>query len=130
MSEKDFKLLRSDLCARIPYRVKLQVEGKEVQIRLREASLNCVNEMFTYDEVKPILRPMTDMTSEEQVFRATICGMWESAYEYDEMKNVVRLMDFYYSRHLDIHGLIPLGLAVKARKGFYDSELERLSVEV
>ena len=86
-------------------------------------------EPYTIDEFKPYLRPMSSMTVDEE-------------YEYHKHKNIdyleicemehveilkttalcfSRATDWLNKKGFDYRGLIPMGLALEAPEGMYDS---------
>lgn len=79
MTQEDKELLLKDLCARLPYTVKVQVEydaeefGETTEIDEismidkygEEVLLYNASEYFSIGEIKPYLRPMSSMTNEE-----------------------------------------------------------------
>ena len=101
------KLLFKDLCARLPYGVKVKC-GSEI------LTLN-VNwlQMFQYhlDEIKPYLRPMSSMTEEEE-------REFEETLQYTQY--TLESYDWLNAHHFDYRGLIPAGLALEAKEGMYD----------
>ena len=78
MTQNDKKLLLKDLCARLPYGVKLRyVEDLVVKKESHIITLNNVylEHILNGDaDIKPYLRPMSSMTSDER-------------FEYDELQH-------------------------------------------
>lgn len=124
MTQEDKELLLEDLCARLPYGVKLQCGGvligethqrymKErcdtTLYSITEVYDNCyvINGRYDLIEVKPYLRPMYSMTEEE--FK-----------EHSNHMNVNPILWFHYEldwlnkKMFDYRGLIEKGLAIKA----------------
>lgn len=131
MTQEEKQLLLKDLCARLPYGVKIHAEfngeayDEDLQIVNKSAMLgdygpvpvvnpieNDINDGFELTNVKPYLRPMSSMTEEEK-----------NIYEYNRNSNVevvkTALFDWLNSHHLDHRGLIPMGLALEAPKDMY-----------
>ena len=125
MTQKEKQLLLSDICARLTYGVKCQIDydneddtdlGIErycddrivsVCIETEEIGLYEASEYFYPDEIKPYLRPMSSMTEEEKD-------------EYDRlvMCNASWVVDDWLNAHqFDYRGLIPMGLALEAKEG-------------
>jgi hypothetical protein len=76
----------------------------------------CCAKGYKYNQVKPILRPLSDMTEEEE-------NMYYSFYHNPFSKNVRQsiLMDsqaihYLLSKYFDLFGLIEAGLAIDATK--------------
>ena len=133
MTEANKKLLFIELCARLPYGVKVKC-GREI------LTLN-VNwlQMFQYhlDEIKPYLRPISSMTDEEMDKLFDILKIDKDGEDEDWIKindavgikfffptgkwveHVALAYDYLYSIHIDFRGLITLGLAFPAPDGMY-----------
>jgi hypothetical protein len=56
---------------------------------------------------KPLLRPLSSMTDDEQTEHRKIC---KDNPKYSDI--AIQLMNFYYSKHFDIHNLIGADLAI------------------
>ena len=125
MTTEEKQLLLKDLCARLPYGVKAQVQGwdeakeEEVNIPLKIYSINTDEYVYfesndydvTYyniDACRLYLRPMSSMTYEEKE---------ELRQTYDW-----KVFDFYNKYHFDYRGLIEKGLALEAPEGMYKEE--------
>lgn len=120
------ELLLIDLCARLPYGVKVKC-GSEILT----FNANWL-QMFQHhlDEIKPYLRPMSSMTEEEK----------EELYHYYCKEIADNLItpnltwelrccvsnsfgtDWLISHHFDYRGLIPMGLALEAPEGMYKTK--------
>ena len=124
MTKEDKELLQKDLCARLPYGVKVQVT--QVPIGLSKNETLTFNRMYSLDEsdeyitVKPFLRPMSSMTEEEMDDLESITfPLMEKDWDGNENPACVRLIDvpkymnFILSNHFDFMGLIPKGLAIE-----------------
>lgn len=106
MTQNEKDLLLKDLCARLPYGVKVEYNGEKYKI----ANVSICNETITiYGErgypmeveikkVKPYLFPLSSMTEEQdKEFMNTQIG-------YPSV-------DWFDKNHFDYRGLIPMGLA-------------------
>lgn len=127
MKIEDKQLLLQDLCARLPYGVKISVDNKVESLQ----GINILDNVAEYgtflssdiEEVKPYLFPLSSMTEEQKndltknlhsnvfvkdeisfwcLFTANMMGEWKKVFEWC-VKN-----------HFDICGLIPMGLAINA----------------
>ena len=121
MTQEEKNLLLKDLCARLPYGVKLHYhyansrgdyidEDRELDFSDVETLKYTIEELGIESieiEWKPYLRPMSSMTKEE---REEL-----SCYE-----NGIQRADFYYSHHIDCRFMIEKGLALEAREGMYE----------
>ena len=113
----DKELLLKDLCARLPYGVKvsgvfLTYDKDKEKILYKE----CVKELnyshlSRYWTLKPYLFPLTSMTEEQsKVYHELIKGMFGTS----ALINFEVLTDFFNLNHLDYRGLIEKGLAIDA----------------
>lgn len=143
MTQEDKELLLVDLCARLPYGVKVNAQYKDGDgwktedrkiLGLYEDGqvyLDCV--YTTIDCIKPYLRPMSSMTEEECDKVEEIIGndcIFDFMGNGDivlhkghfTQKTLSKLYDFYNSIHLDYHTddegktMIEKGLAIEVNK--------------
>lgn len=134
--EKEHKeLLIKDLCARLPYGVKVKHEEQDFSSTLlwvdaeglsagRKADKKGVGSDWGRIEfIKPYLRPMSSMTEEEDEKRIQL-GIWRSAQtdggevvgitsDYRSSQGFQNALNFLLGEHFDIFGLIPKGLAIE-----------------
>lgn len=113
MKQEDKELLLKDLCARLPYGVK--VESVFINPDTKEHK-SCGIEVFNatsllmirdgLGEFKPYLFPLSSMTAEQKTSHNFLK---HSAYA-----NPIKLIDWYIKNHFDYRGLIPKGLANNA----------------
>lgn len=106
MTQKDKELLLKDLCARLPYGVKM-TDGVDTY-RLTSPFLYKYIEM----ELKPYLRPRSEIAK------------LISAKEFTQLSGI-DLIDWYNANHIDYRGLIPMGLALEALEGMYETEKQK-----
>ena len=114
MTQEHKELLIKDLCARLPYGVKVEYENKIFdidyissyqEIKLDEFTIN-----YTIDisEVKPYLFPLSNMTEEQ----------YKTYWELEHSGNMEHLslpaLDWLNENNFDYRGLIPMGLAIDA----------------
>ena len=128
MTQEDKELLLKDLCARLPYGVKIHInsyieEQNHMQlfdVNLEVETIGVRNEKWAFraipiidDEeetkvIKPYLRPMSSMTEEEKEefikFRWTTNDGEPRMYEW---------CDYANAHHFDYRGLIEKGLAIE-----------------
>ena len=129
MEDKD--LLLKDLCARLPYGVKVKFKVNEVIANEKKFIYNVDGE-YSYitdgksyltldiikmlsnnylDEIKPYLFPLSSMTKEQsKTYHELVSGMFGTS----TLINFEVLTDFFHKNHLDYRGLIPKGLAIDA----------------
>ncbi len=143
MTNEEKQLLLQDLCARLPYDVKLLYNSNSIaKIKDRIEILRGITIGYTiwfetnyihsaydstsgsYEHFKPYLRPLSSMTEEEktevQMFTDIVTdenyGDGYSPSAWDAMNGFVQYCD---SHHLDHRGLIFRGLALAAPEGMY-----------
>ena len=120
MKQEDKDLLLKDLCARLPYGVKLHcisntitcISPYTLDTIVLDRFCNKNTEYIPLNEVKPYLFPLSGMTIEQKEEERSLKE--ESYYSFDANENIYTLQDFYNKNHLDYRGLIPMGLAIDA----------------
>lgn len=124
MTQEHRELLLKDLSGRFPSKVFVEDENAGLCV-LQSYMLNDL--MFEESsDVKPYLRPMESMTDEER-------EDWyrESNVDYDpefkpdptvNLEDCHLSVDWLNAHYFDYRGLIPLGLALTAPEGMYDSK--------
>lgn len=139
MTNEEKQLLFKDLCARLPYGVKVQLCNLNDYAPIVKGLLNdelylqfdytrpIKNEDSTYniinDNVKPYLRPMSSMTAEEQqefvLFHCVkLCPIIiTSMLTLDNESNIFNWLN---EHHFDYRGLIEKGLALEAPEKMYN----------
>ena len=123
MIREDKDLLLKDLCARLPYGVKIELtwwimgERTCINTTLEPDHIEqLLNDEDGNTEIKPYLRPLSSMSEEEEkVFKKIVYD----SMNIDNISASVYVADWLYSKHLDAHGLIPKGLALEAPEGMY-----------
>ena len=118
MNQEEKDLLVQDLCARLPYEVKVQYEDgiftlDHISAMYEEVKLNTPNN-YTIDvlEVKPYLFPLSSMTETQKEEYAHILAM-SSNLAYSQLLGMT-VEDWLNKNHFDYRGLIPMGLAKDA----------------
>lgn len=124
MTQEDKDLLLCDLCARLPYGVKVQIKNEIVVLDSicddDGYHFNFIGEDregVNIEQVRPYLVPLSSMTEEqgkelEEVgpeFYSLICGNGDIHVSMD-----VRGYDWLNKNQFDYRGLIPKGLAIDA----------------
>lgn len=112
------KLIR-DLCARLPYGVKVLYDNKVFSIdyvssKYEEIKLDtCDNYTLDISDVKPYLFPLSSMTEEQKMFLKQ--QNWCIAISTSgTVETTVEGIDWLNKNHFDINNLIPIGLAIDA----------------
>lgn len=117
MTKEDKELLFIDLCARLPYGVKVKVieydDFNDVEV-LDCYYLNRVHNKFY--SIKPYLFPMSSMKDEQE---KELLGIGRSLQFWDLINEIsdldcVELIDWLNKNHFDYRGLIPKNLAIDA----------------
>ena len=137
MKKEEKQLLLKDLCARLPYGVKVQDElGRINKLVIGNADLIRLyyDDFSIYSEKSlslPYLRPMSSMTEEERKEIGNLIkenrpnpygiinnkGIDNLLFSVSVTSGV--LVDWLNAHHLDFRGLIEKGLALEAPKGMY-----------
>ena len=132
MIQENKEILIKDLCARLPYGVKVLFENKVFSIdyisaKYEEIKLD-IPDNYTLDitNVKPYLFPLSSMTRKQLFDVQEIIGKNEIEIEdgflhiinYDRNTitylDILAVFEWFYKNHFDIYGLIPMGLAIDA----------------
>lgn len=132
MEQEDKELLLRDLCARLPYGVKVKTNNINI---LKLGTHTRVGEYVTdvTEPCKPYLFPLSSMTEgqTEEIHNLIYQGVSESIEETKEWlktrkENELRpitltyilsytlVIDWFCKNHFDYRGLIPMGLAIDA----------------
>lgn len=146
MTQEERELLLKDLCARLPYGVKFVRDAWNYEWDQEMSIVETLEDIdkdgyientkvYTVEDIKPYLRPMSSMTEEEKEELKDICTMYNgdpcSTYEYFgiEVFNISRygtnfesdytVIDWLNAHHFDYRGLIEKGLALEAPEGMY-----------
>ena len=125
MTNNDKELLLKDLCARLPYGVKLKfnyiITSPAILKGINKDFIECDIAACKLEDVKPYLFPISSITKEQRnefpfelsLLNAFINGHI-SLFEDEELSvdDIIRMMDCLNRNHIDYRGLIPLGLAI------------------
>lgn len=135
MKNKNKELLFKDICCRLPYGVKAYVRNySKLDRKWYEGTYTIksvfpvLNEIFVtsekssvevlvgYDdyEIKPYLFPLSSMTEvQKNIYSTYIDELKRNDGTYFE--TIFTSLQFWlYANHFDVHGLIPLDLAIDA----------------
>lgn len=145
MTQEDKELLKKDLCARLPYRVKVyNTTFKEPTIQTLYCKISddefLMEETYTgvgvdgddfgsfnkrhytgyVDFIKPYLRPISSMTEEEKnEYRNIDNRSYSCPMDYAHIPASDRI-DWLNAHHIDFRGLIQKGLAIETTKEMYE----------
>lgn len=129
MTQEDKDLLLKDLCARLPYGVKIAMPG----LWDSKITIEPLNEIFKGDDglfrvngnghciehIKPYLFPLSSMTEEQKKeynrrkHLIPVCHYeYGDVVEEDELWDSPWSFEYLIENHFDCNDLIPLGLAI------------------
>lgn len=120
MTQEDKELLLKDLCARLPYKVKISIP----ELVTNKEQVETLNEIFKgkdklyhvndsgilIEYIKPYLFPLSSMTEEQKQEYQYITERWM----YDSSYSISDSIDWLNKNHFDYRGLIEKGLAINA----------------
>ena len=118
MTQEDKELLFKDLCARVPYSVKINenIQGDFTVIGLTTERVfttceteGCHND-FPIECVKPYLFPLSSMTKKQKDEYQYITERWMN----DPAYSISDSIDWLNENHFDYRNLIEKGLAIDA----------------
>ena len=129
MIQEDKDLLLKDLCARLPYGVKVEYNECACEVlsidRFHEELTICKRPGYFHnvklEDCKPYLFPLSSMTEEQKQEYTYIVNYispddtdnWKEG-EFIYTEQLDQLMHFYHKNHIDYRGLIEKGLAIDA----------------
>ena len=141
MKQEDKDLLLKDLCARLPYGVKIKTSYNKMDEPIELRFVNPRNESFaigsnftlisgldfdTY-ECKPYLFPLSSITDEQKIecFKGTpleidkygdvaVKDDFYGGSQYTDLEIYLEVIDWLNKNHFDYRGLIEKGLAIDA----------------
>ena len=140
MTQEDKELLLKDLCARLPYEVKIELtwwvmgEGTYINVALKPDHIEqLLNDEDGDIEIKPYLFPMSSMTEEEFTNLKEYSGLKYDQLDLASFQNgtykcldfylsevpsgaVIRVFDWLNRYHFDYRDLIPMDLAIAVTK--------------
>ena len=126
MTQEEKDLLINDLCARMPYRTKIQlieysVTGKKLPSEIKILDYCMLGKVQAYcngfrkDEIKPYLFPMSNMTEEQwKEYQTLKMTDWVEGDINGVFINAGTITDWLNKNHFDYRGLIEKGLAIDA----------------
>lgn len=152
MTKEEKELLLMYLCAMLPYKLHCMVFKLNGDIKENDDVLYGVigdnvvtlksdkDECLMYYQIKPYLRPMSSMTEEERKEYKDM-NVLDNCDEFSNIKkniedikkngeeNYIQLprthaQDYLNSIHVDYRGLIPMGLALEAPEGMYNTKTD------
>ena len=121
MKQEDKDLLLKDICARVPYGVKCQIDTGDTDVYVDILGIitfdGCAcfletidtEDVLEYGNIKPYLLPLSSMTEEQEKEYDNLNG-----YELGCFPSTEEALDYLIKNHFDYRGLIPKGLAIDA----------------
>ena len=116
MTQEDKQLVLKDLCARLPYGVKVESVFINTDTKKRKS---CGIEVFDatcilmirdgFGEFKPYLFPLSSMTEKQEEEYNDLNSNELCCFPHTE-----EALDYLIKNHFDYRGLIPRGLAIDA----------------
>lgn len=137
MEQEDKDLLLKDLCARLPYTVKINIKDDYLQKMVDDIlcayHIGGISYNLENRNLKPYLRPMSSMTEEERLELSKLTDdkfkfylyTWNPeiiCYEKYNYLEGLKVLDWLNAHYFDYRGLIEKGLALEAKKGMYKTE--------
>lgn len=138
MTEKEKQLLLNDLCAKLPYGVKLGFENSDLilvptdfNIYTMQLSTNqiypksnsvAIGHIYDIWSYRPYLRPMSSMTEEERIEFERLSFIYDASD--GSMLFSEKGLDWLNAHHFDFRGLIEKRLALEAPDNMYKTEVE------
>lgn len=131
MTQEDKELLLKDLCGRLPYGVKCQWDHSYDGILIDVCKCKTKDGFVYWDcyfeecdddvpieIVKPYLRPISDMTEEEdKEFALLQTDFYVDGFLYPIA--AINIVNWLNAHHFDYRGLIEKGLALEASKEMF-----------
>lgn len=133
MAQEDKELLLKDLCARLPYGVKVEVDQDRLQnydnfwnnwdfnenpqeidgVNVYGVTFDCMDMSdgtIPFEFIKPYLFPLSSMTEEqkEEYYQLQARVIYNSKGPINA--DVINYINWCCKNHIDVNGLIPLGL--------------------
>lgn len=137
MTQKEKDLLFKDLCARLPFGVKVKMKyydgAYELLAIYKNGTTYAARDIgypieTIFEDCKPYLFPLSSMSEDQKYefylkFIANDCdfdcfkfyldnGMWHKLLT--SLDDIDAIIDWYNKNHIDYRGLIPMGLAEDA----------------
>lgn len=129
MTQENKELLLKDLCARLPYGVKVKLGDNpnifDLEYRIKFAIMygdsDKLEDILDITNIKPYLFPLSSMTEEQKREYNSLRNFVPTYhYEYGDIVEDTELydnwesIDYLIANNFDYRGLIPKGLAIDA----------------
>jgi hypothetical protein len=130
MTQEDKQILLQDLCARLPYEVKVKNVKNNFDINTFNHNAEEIKFLIEEYDIKPYLRPMSNMTEGERHKIQEILG--KDVDIFDDFINIIdssrkrfsflelqAVFDWLNAHHFDYRNLIKRSLAIEAPRNMY-----------
>jgi hypothetical protein len=136
MTQENKELLLKDLCARLPYGVKVKLGDNpnifDLKYRIKFAAMygdsDKLEDILDITNIKPCLFPLSSISEDQKYdfycrFIKNDCnfddfkfylytGMWRrKLLTLTSIDDIETIIDWFHKNHIDWRGLIPMGLA-------------------
>ena len=114
MTQEEKDLLLKDLCARLPYGIKVLYNNEVFSVDYISAIYEEIhldipdNYTVEISDIKPYLFPLSSMTEEQYK------EYWELEHSGNMEHLSIPVLDWLNKNHFDYRGLIPMDLAIDA----------------
>lgn len=115
MTKEDKELLSADLCARLPYGVRMKGVNEDFELST-STSPKRLSYVLNSADFKPYLRPMSSMTEKEQKEYDVFCCKPYLGIDETTASNFINWLN---AHHFDYRDLINMGLALEAPEDMY-----------
>lgn len=126
MTQEEKQLLIKDLCARLPYGLKISIKDDYLQKMVNDVlcayHIGGISYNLESRNLKPYLRPMSSMTEKERKEFHHYASVERNYLGDDKFYTHYQMIDWLNSHHFDYRGLIEKGLAIEAKEGMYKTE--------
>ena len=119
MKTEEKQLLLKDLCARLPFKIKVKVSEVPYPVEFDVQMLAEIKNNNWYEYPIPYLRPMSSMTEEEKKKYKHLVAFSGSPNGAANFIDWLNKKMFAY-RTIDGKDMFELGLALKAPEGMYE----------
>lgn len=118
MTQEEKELLLKDICARLPYGVRMKGVNEDFELSIN-TSPKRLSYVLNSVDFKPYLRPMSSMTEEEsKEFGLLQTDFYVDGFLYPIA--AVSMINWLNAHHFDYNYLIEKGLALEAPNGMYN----------
>ena len=123
MTREDKELLLKDICARLPYEIKVKFYDHWVdEYEIIPLTAKLLSDTVYIGDIKPYLFPLSSMTDEQKKTLKVLCDWNDEEADAQSIlvlyqKHFVMksdVIDWLHKNHFDYRGLIEKGLAIDA----------------